>query len=133
MRNGVVQQRARALRNTSTDVERFLWRYLRRRQIADRRFRRQVPIGGYIADFVCLESKLVVELDGGQHQTRHHHDTRRDRYIEKRGFKILRFWNNDVLQQAEAVLQQIWQALQPSAPLPFPPPRSGGGSGWGQA
>ncbi len=126
MRNVIVQKRARSLRNTSTDVERLLWRYLRRRQIADQRFRRQVPIGSYIADFACLEARLVIEVDGGQHQARGLYDARRDRYIEARGFKILRFWDNEVLQETEAVLHQIWHALQPFAPPPIPSPAKRG-------
>jgi very-short-patch-repair endonuclease len=74
------------------------------------RFRRQVPIGRFIADFACLESSLIVELDGGQHLD-NLHDANRDRYLRGRGFRILRFWDNDVLQETDAVLEVIQRSL----------------------
>jgi very-short-patch-repair endonuclease len=111
-----------------TDAERRLWSRLRRRQIHGRRFRRQHPIGPFIADFACPEEKLVVELDGGQHVERKDHDAARTRWLADRGYRVLRFWNNDVLTQTDAVVQVIaaatWAAA--GAPLPHPPPASGG-------
>jgi adenine-specific DNA-methyltransferase len=83
--------------------------------LAGHKFRRQYPIGPYIADFVCLERRLVVEVDGGQHMERVTEDERRTGFIEAHGFKVLRFWSHDVLQDIEAVLDVILSELQESA------------------
>ena len=112
MRNLVAQQRARRLRNDATDAERHLWRHLRDRQLAGFRFRRQVPLYGFIADFACLEAKLVIELDGGQHVESVAYDQHRDRLLEFHGYRVLRFWDNQVLQQTQAVLEAILRVLQ---------------------
>ncbi|MBI4206183.1 MAG: endonuclease domain-containing protein [Betaproteobacteria bacterium] len=127
MRNYVAQRRARALRNQLTDTEQHLWRQLRRRQLSGYRFRRQVPIGAYIVDFVCLEAKLVIELDGGQHMDRRDYDEHRDRALEKRGFQILRFWDNEVLRDTTVVMEAILDALKKACPLPNLPPHAGEG------
>jgi adenine-specific DNA-methyltransferase len=111
MRDPVTQRRSRALRKHSTDAERYLWQHLRRRQLGGHRFRRQVPIAGYIADFACFDAKLVIELDGGQHAERPSYDERRERRIEARGFRIIRFWNNQVFQETSVVLDVILHAL----------------------
>ena len=111
MRNTISQRRARVLRNEPTDCERKLWQFLRMRQLSGFRFRRQVPIGRYIADFACIEAKLVVEVDGGQHQGSEH-DLRRDAELVRQGFRVLRFWDNQVLQETEAVLEEILRALE---------------------
>jgi len=116
MRNPITQQRARRLRNQTTDAERHLWRHLRSRQLGGYRFRRQVPIGRYVADFACLEKKLVLELDGGQHQDRRPQDARRDREIELEGYRVLRFWDHDVLRNTEGVLIEILRALEAPPP-----------------
>ena len=129
MRNLTAQRRSRTLRNQVTDVERHHWRFLRLRQLGGHRFRRQVPIGRYIADFACLEAKLVIELDGGQHQERQSHDQVRDRQIEARGFCVLRFWDNEVFRETEAVLEQIMRALEVNRPHPNPRPQAGEGTG----
>jgi very-short-patch-repair endonuclease len=129
MRNPITQRRARKLRNQATDAEQHLWQYLRRRQLAGYRFRRQVPICGYIADFACLEAKLVIELDGGQHMDRHSYDEHRDRRrIGAEGFRLLRFWDNQVFQQTQAVLEVIWGALISTPPPSQPSPARGGRS-----
>jgi very-short-patch-repair endonuclease len=112
MRNTLIQQRARTLRSNSTDTERYLWQRLRGKQVAGSRIRRQVPIGPYIADFVCLEAKLVVEVDGSQHGG--DYDQTRDQVIQSHGFLVLRFWNNEVLQNIDGVLDVILRALQES-------------------
>ncbi len=117
MRNPKTQQYARALRNEPTDCERKLWQFLRLRQLGGLRFRRQVPIGRYIADFACVEAKLIVELDGGQHQD-NEHDLRRDTELVGQGFRVLRFWNNQVLQETEAVLEEILWVLRATDVLP---------------
>ena len=107
MRDPLLQSRARRLRNEATDAERLLWRHLRRRQVAGYRFRRQVEIAGFIADFASLEAKVIVELDGGQHQENADYDKQRDRLIEAQGFLVLRFWDNQILQETQSVLDEI--------------------------
>ncbi|WP_220636234.1 endonuclease domain-containing protein [Georgfuchsia toluolica] len=112
----------RDLRKNATDAERRLWQRLRGGQLAGVKFRRQHPFDGYVLDFVSLEKRLIVELDGGQHL-----DSARDRVRDCRlmsaGFRVLRFWNNDVLEQTDAVVEAIWRKLgesDPSPPLPSP-------------
>ena len=102
---------ARALRKNPTQAERRLWRALRLRQIGNVKFRRQQPIGNYVADFVCLEHRLIVEVDGGQHASRVAYDKRRTRWLESRGYVVLRFWNNDVLANTDGVVQSIFDAV----------------------
>ena len=94
-----------------TDAEQALWRSLRDRQVEGYRFRRQVPIGTYIADFACLEKRLIVEVDGGQHAINEADDKIRDAWLEREGYRALRFWNNDVLSNRNGVLQRISEAL----------------------
>ena len=109
-------QRARALRRRATDAEKLLWRYLRAKQLDGAKFRRQEPIGKYIVDFVCFSHRLVIELDGGQHaQARERlNDQQRDAWLREQGFKVLRFWNNDVLRNIEGVVETIRQELSAS-------------------
>jgi len=112
--------RARELRRNSTDAERFLWQHLRLRQINGERFRRQRPVGPYILDFVCLEKKVAVEVDGGQHNGAVFRDHRRDEWLRRRGYTVLRFWNHEVLTQIDVVKEVIWNVLKetPSFVLP---------------
>jgi len=98
---------ARSLRKNQTDVERWLWQKIRNRQLLNLKFRRQFPIDCYIADFVCLELKLIIELDGSQHIEQVDYDERRRACLEQRGFRIMRFWNNDVLSNGDGVLEKI--------------------------
>ena len=104
-------ERARRLRNSATDAERHLWRYLRRENLAGYKFRRQYPIADYIVDFVCVSARLVVELDGGQHLQAAAYDTERTQVIESHGYHVLRFWNDDVLLRTEAVLAEVYRHL----------------------
>ncbi len=104
---------ARELRKNLTDAEARLWARLRFRQLDGFRFRRQQPIGPYIVDFSCPAAKLIIEVDGGQHATDQQRDDRRTRWLEARGYRVVRFWNNDVLGNTEGVLQTIQQALPP--------------------
>ncbi|TWT22045.1 endonuclease domain-containing protein [Luteimonas wenzhouensis] len=106
MRAGQKRNRARALRAGMTDAERVLWRCLRMRQLAGHRFRRQVPIGSYVADFACLQARLVVEVDGGQHAGARG-DAVRDAFLRAAGFEVVRFWNHEVLGNPEAVCEAI--------------------------
>jgi very-short-patch-repair endonuclease len=109
--------RARALRVNITDAERKLWYALRDRRFVGYKFRRQVPIGPYIADFICYSARLVIEADGGQHNESKV-DARRDRWFAQNGFRVLRFWNNDILRNLEGVLTLILEALQQESPHP---------------
>lgn len=109
------------MRADPTPAERRLWNALRNRQLGAR-FRRQAPLGPYIVDFVCFERKLVVEADGGQHADSPH-DERRDAWLAGQGFRVLRFWNVDILSNTEGVLTAIVEAL--AAPHPDPPPQGG--------
>jgi len=103
--------RARELRSNPTNAERTLWRHLRLRQIHGHKFRRQRSIGPYIVDFVCLEKKVVIEVDGGQHSRRNSYDGKRDTWLRAKGFRVLRFWDHEVLTQIDDVKESIWQAL----------------------
>ena len=111
----------RRLRKNPTDAEHRLWQCLRQRQFGDFKFRRQHPFENYVIDFVCLEAKLAVEVDGGQHAEQEQDDALRTRALTDAGFKVLRFWNNEVMQDIEAVKESIWLALQ-GRKDPSPPP-----------
>lgn len=101
-----------------TDAELLLWRHLRLRQMAAYKFRRQYPIGPYIADFVCVKVGIVVEVDGGQHASVVKQDERRSMELMKRGYRVLRFWNNEVLENIAGVLEKIMRELQVRKPPP---------------
>lgn len=107
---------ARHLRRDATEAEKALWRVLRNRGFEGLKFRRQVPVGSYIADFLCESENLIVEVDGGQHDTQMAYDEARTRYLQSQGFRVVRFWNNDVLRNIEGVLEDMRQLLQ--HPLP---------------
>ena len=111
---------ARQLRNNATDAERALWRWLRRRQLGGYKFSRQLPVEGFVCDFICREAKLIVEVDGGQHDLDRFKDEQRTALLEGAGFNVIRFWNNEVLENIEGVLQTILRALAPDPPLPLP-------------
>jgi len=98
------------MRHEPTEAERKLWLILRNRRLADFKFRRQVPVGPYIADFICYSAKLIIESDGSQH-AESPHDARRDQELERRGFHLLRLWNNDILARPDDVLEAIWARL----------------------
>ena len=115
---------ARHLRKIPTVAERRLWSSIRHRQLAGCRFRRQAPIGTYIVDFVCFEKGLILELDGGQHARQIEEDEARTRWLQGEGFRVLRFWNNLVFEELEAVLEAISLALE-TTPHPNPPPQGG--------
>lgn len=99
---------AKGLRKQSTDVENLIWRHLQRKQLVGLKFRRQQPIGNFIVYFICFDKKVVVELDGGQHATEEkERDCKRDRWLTEQGFKVLRFWNDEVLGNINGVLEII--------------------------
>jgi very-short-patch-repair endonuclease len=123
--------RARRLRRDLTDAEQKLWRHLKRLSLPQSHFRRQATIGPYFADFACHEARLVIEVDGGQHNETAGIavDAARTDYFQSQGYRVLRFWNNDVLANIDGVLTTIDEALKvrsPSTPDPSPP-RAGGG------
>ena len=108
-------KRAQELRNNATDAERMLWHHLNRRQLEGFKFSRQMPVGPFICDFLCRERRLIVELDGGQH-AENRQDRRRTAYFEQEGYRVIRFWNNDVLGNVEGVLQSIRSTLKTDPP-----------------
>ena len=109
---------ARRLRRKQTDVERLLWSRLRDRRLGGWKFRRQMPIGPYVADFACFKAKLIIELDGGQHQSKEKYDSRRTEFLHTNGWEVVRFWNNEFTSQEEEVLTVILQKLQSLMPSP---------------
>ena len=113
------------MRSSATPAEHRLWQILRGKRFEGYKFKRQLPIDDYIADFVCLRQRLIVEVDGGQHVEREQ-DSRRDAYLAAQGFCVLRFWNNDIFDNEEGVLTRILKAL--TAPLPNPSPAEGRGT-----
>ena len=117
---------ARSLRKNPTETERVLWGHLRMRQFKGFKFRRQQPFGRYVVDFVCLAKKLIVEVDGEQHAVSSE-DAVRTAWLESQGFRVMRFWNNQVLSDMECVTKVIWDALSCGHETPHlnPPPQGG--------
>jgi very-short-patch-repair endonuclease len=113
MREGQKRNTARKLRRDATAAEQVMWLLLRDRRLGGTKFRRQVPIGPYIADFASIQHRLVVELDGGQHADSAS-DARRDAFLAGAGWRVLRFWNNDAMRNRDGVLEAILHALTPS-------------------
>ncbi|QNK01998.1 endonuclease domain-containing protein [Dyella telluris] len=123
------RQFTKVLRQNMTEAEQLLWRHLRAHRTCDQKFRRQQPIGPYIVDFVHFGARLVIEADGGQHNGSAD-DAVRDAWLKSQGFTVLRFWNNDILQNIEAVLEAILIELAksiPSPPTPLPQGERGDG------
>ena len=110
-KTSTLRQLARRLRKEMTDAERALWERIRRKQIHGYAFRRQQPLERYIVDFVCLEKRLIIEVDGGQHLEQQQEDEERTRWLEQQGYEVLRFWNNEVLTEIEGVLETIATSL----------------------
>ena len=117
-------RRAQDLRNHATPAERILWRHLSKRQLDGWKFSRQMPIGPFICDFLCRELNLVIEIDGGQH-CESPGDIARTKYLEREGLQVLRYWNSDVRDNLEGVLENLRSIIRQSHPLP--PPASGRG------
>ena len=115
--------KARKLRKSMTDAERKLWYILRRRYLEKYRFRRQVPVGSYIVDFLSYELRLIIEIDGGQHADQIEYDNRRTLWLEEQGYRVLRFWNNEVLTNLDGVAEVIMRECH--TPLPVLPPLRG--------
>src|SRR5262245_39958232 len=121
---GMHKAQARQLRKHPTEAERVLWRHLRLRQLEGCKFWRQQSLGHYIVDFVCFENRLVIELDGGQHSDQVAYDAERSAWLRAQGFRVLRFWNHEVLQDIEAVKRVIRETFTPPSLIL---PRKGGG------
>ncbi len=111
--------RSRELRKAATEAERKLWQQLSGRKLAGVRFNRQFPVGQFICDFVSREMRLVIEIDGGQHAAAAEYDARRTRFIEAQGYRLIRFWNSEVLDYIDGVLKAIEQVLD-NMPSPNP-------------
>jgi lysyl-tRNA synthetase class 2 len=116
---------ARNLRRNQTHAERTLWFRLRDRRLGGWKFRRQFPIDRFTVDFFCADAHLIIELDGGQHAIRSVADAQRTKILEAMGYLVLRYWNNDVMQNTDGVLEDIYAALErhrpePPHPLPLP-------------
>lgn len=119
-----LRARARKLRKNPTNAERLLWQKLRYWQMDGCKFRRQQPLGHYIVDFVCLQKRLIIEIDGGQQAQRREYDKERDAWLRAQGFVVLRVWNNDAMQNIEGVMQKIAEHLK-STPFRGPCPQGG--------
>ena len=107
-----MKERARSFRKNMTDAENRVWYFLRNRRLNGYKFVREFVIGSYIADFVCREKKLIIELDGGQHMEAAEYDKRRTEFLEKNGYRVLRVWNNEVFNNINGVLETILNLLQ---------------------
>jgi very-short-patch-repair endonuclease len=123
--NSRLQNFAKSLRSGMTDAERKLWMHLRAHRLQRYKFKRQQPLVPYIADFVCLNARLIVEVDGSQH-LESPRDAKRDDWFKANEFRVLRFWNDQVLQETEAVLEEILRVME-ETPLPNPSPARGEG------
>ena len=120
-----LQNFAKSLRAEMTQAEQKLWRHLRAHRLQQYKFKRQQPLGPYIADFACFNARLIVEVDGSQH-LESPRDARRDEWFKANNFRVLRFWNDQVLQETESVLEVILRAVE-ETPLPQPLSRKGRG------
>jgi very-short-patch-repair endonuclease len=120
------RDRARALRQNVTEAEKRVWQILRAQQMDGCKFRHQVPIGRYIADFVCHEARFIVEIDGGQHDRTSPRDAERTAFLRDEGYRVLRFWNNGVLEILDGVHWAIAEALGRITPTQTLPHRGGG-------
>jgi len=118
--------RIRQMRRDMTPAEALLWSRLRARRLGGYKFKRQEWLGGYVADFYCWEAKLIVEVDGSQHHEQANYDAERDAWLGRRGLKVLRFWNNEVTGQMEAVLERILSVIEGRLPSPSHLPSAGG-------
>jgi very-short-patch-repair endonuclease len=121
-RKEILRKRAKEMRASQTPAEHRLWQILRAKRLAGYKFKRQLPIDHYIVDFVCLSHRLIVEADGGQH-SESRRDRHRDEHLQAQGFRVLRFWNNEIFENEEGVLTSILGELQ--SPLPNPSPAEG--------
>jgi very-short-patch-repair endonuclease len=131
--NDFKRKTAKLLRANTTGAEDILWRHLKRLEVKGSHFRRQVPIGPYVADFACLKERLIIEVDGSQHgnDLNSCRDETRTHWLNSEGYRVMRFWNNEVMSKTEAVLEAVYNAIAVTPPrLPMagdPPPQGEGG------
>jgi very-short-patch-repair endonuclease len=112
---------AKRLRSQQTEAEQRLWYHLRAHRFMGLKFKRQKPLGHYIVDFICRERRLVIEVDGGQHAVQTDYDHQRDTWLREKGYRVLRFWNYEVMQELDGALERIrLGVLSPSPPAPLP-------------
>jgi len=111
LRRGCNPGHVKELRSSPTDAENRMWYYLRAGRFHKRKFRRQVPMGPYIVDFLCERARLIVEVDGGQHQEDRRYDAQRTAWLGARGYEVVRFWNNDVMSNIDGVMDVLYDAL----------------------
>ncbi len=122
----MMKERAKERRRNRTDAENRMWYYLRNKRLSGYKFVREQVIGNYIADFVCREKKIIIEIDGGQHMAAVQYDLMRTKYLESNGYKVIRFWNNEVFQDIKAVMDSILNIINtvphesPSSPTLLP-------------
>jgi len=116
----LIRARARSLRKNPTEAEKVLWGHLRCWQVDGYKFRRQQPLGNYIVDFVCLEHKLIVELDGGQHSEMINNDAKRSAVLQSNGFRVLRVWNAEIFTNMEGVIDAVLAELDRGSSSPSP-------------
>jgi very-short-patch-repair endonuclease len=117
MKNKRLTILARNLRDKQTDAERNLWSKLRRSQLNGVKFRRQQPVGDYIVDFISFEKRLIIEIDGSQHIESTMNDSVRTEYLESQGYQVIRFWNTDIMQNIEDVIDEILITLTFTSPI----------------
>ena len=120
-----IKSLARKLRKHPTDAENLLWKHLRAKRLNGYKFRRQHVIEPYIVDFFCMETGLIVEVDGGQHDEKREYDNERTAFLESRGYRVIRFWNNEILDDIDIVLERIMKILDDPSPQPSPEGRGG--------
>jgi very-short-patch-repair endonuclease len=128
---GMEKNKAKDLRKNQTEAEQRIWSHLRLKQMGGFKFRRQHPIGKYSVDFVCLEKRLIIEVDGGQHDEQRTYDANRDAWLTSQGFRILRFWNNQIFKELDSVKETIFETLTPCGPPTLTLPLRGGREGRG--
>ena len=118
--DAIIAHQAKVFRKDSTEAEKLLWPYLKAKRFRGYKFRRQEPIGKFIADFVCYEKKIIIELDGSPHLEQKERDRERDDWLKANGFRVLRFWNNELQDNLEGVLNIIREQLESPSPNPLP-------------
>lgn len=126
--SATLRQFSKNLKSEMTEAEKLLWSKIRRKQLNGVKFCRQKIVGNYIVDFLSFEKRLIIELDGGQHASQTEYDSVRTKYLEEQGFTVIRFWNNEVLQRTDDIMNILWELTYSEVSSPQPSPASGGGS-----
>lgn len=124
--SATLRQFSKNLKSEMTEAEKLLWSKIRRKQLNGVKFCRQKIVGNYIVDFLSFEKRLIIELDGGQHASQTEYNSVRTKYLEEQGFTVIRFWNNEVLQRTDDIMNMLWELTysEVSSPHPNPPPQA---------